>query len=234
MENEENRIAGSFEEFLSGASVYLRLPDIEKDILQGVWNTWFNSLDNTKYLVHGVFPISKSGEADLIRNEMGKVNSLLLCIVQRSGHEHIGVVSLKNIDFINRNAEIGIVMGGHRNPGAALEAMALIMKHAFDRLNLSMLYAGQHQDLWKWVNALALIGFRIDGYRREAGVRNGKSYGIFLTSVLASDFYKLESARNGNILTDSVVGLMRTRGKQNPKNEIDESIVQFNDRWRKY
>jgi len=220
--------------FIKGDSVYLRMPDIEKDIIQGHWHTWFNDPDITRYLVHGTYPIDCEGEASLIREELAKRDTLILSIIDKQSQLHIGVISLKQIDHINRTAEIGIVMGPQRNPLAAIESMSLLMKHAFDRLNLNLLYAGQHQDLWKWVNTLSLIGFRIDGFRRYAGVRNGTTYGSYLTSVCADEFYTLQESRNGKIMSDKPLQLLKQRNKKNPLAELDSTLSTFNTDWRNY
>ncbi len=207
--------------FLKGTTVGLREPDIEKDIINGEWHTWFNDPTVTKHLVHGVYPVSRDKQVKYIINELQKSSSLIFSIIHIESNRHIGVVSLKNIDNLNRTAEIGIVMGPYRIPGApAIEAMSLIMKHAFDRLNLDILYAGQHEGLWKWVNTLSTIGFKIDGFRSNAGFRDNKSYGVYLTSVKAQDFYKLEDARNGKILGDSVNAILKQRPSKNNKDNI--------------
>lgn len=210
--------------FLSGITVGLREPDIENDILNGEWHTWFNDPAVTKFLVHGVFPVSRDKQISYISNELEKSSSLIFSIIHIESNKHIGVVSLKNIDLVNRTAEIGIVMGPYRIPGApAIEAMTLLMKHAFDRLNLDLLYAGQHEGLWKWVNTLSTIGFKIDGFRANAGVRDNKSYGVYLTSVKAEDFNTLEKQRNGKILGDSVDSILKKR----PRNNQKENILTF-------
>ena len=231
---EENSLSNDYptEVFLSGGSVFLRMPNIESDIIHGRWHEWFNDSEITKYLVHGVYPIDKSGEAELIKEEMKRASSLILCVIEKEKNKHIGVISLKNIDLINRTAEISIVMGPNQNSIAAIEAMSLLMRHAFDRLNLSLLYSGQHEALWKWVNTLSLIGFGIDGFRKQAGFRKGKSYGILHTSVSSEDFYELQRLRNGNILTDNPIQLLRSRKKTNPLVELEAAIDGFNREWR--
>ena len=221
----------SSDDFICGESIYLRIPNIENDIINGNWHSWFNDPDVTKYLVHGVYPIDRFGEAKLVEAEMKKTNSLLLCIIQKTGGKHIGVISLKNIDLVNRTAEIAIVMGPERSSTAAIEAMAVIMKHAFERLNLSLLYAGQHEALWKWVNTLSLIGFKIDGFRKNAGFRNGESYGIFLTSVSSEDFFELQQMRNGKVLTEHPMKLLRARKKENPLDKLINTLDGFNVNW---
>jgi len=217
------------DKFLIGESVYLRLPNITADILNGSWHSWFNDLAITRFLTHGVFPINRESQANFISAEMAKPNTLILCVVHKESAKHLGVISLKNMDLVNRTAEIAIVMGPHKLPGApALEAMALLVKHAFDRLNLEMLYAGQHESLWKWINQLRLIGFKIDGFRKNAGVRNRQPYGAFLTSVCADDFYRLQVARGGEIFAPSITELLAKRNRNNPLEECQRILDRLN------
>ena len=56
--------------FLSGDIVYLRLPDIEKDVKQGAWTSWFNDLKVTRYLEHGIFPVSNSQECKIVEEDI--------------------------------------------------------------------------------------------------------------------------------------------------------------------
>jgi hypothetical protein len=218
--------------FLIGKSVYLRSPLVEEDVLGGTWHSWFNDIDNTKYLVHGVFPVKREDQVALVKAEMSKASTLLLCIINRENGNHIGVISLKNIDFINKVAEIGIVMAPNRIAGApAFEAMSLLIKHAFYRLNLDLLYAGQHEGLWKWVNSLSLLGFKIDGFRSSAGYRSRERYGIFHTSVAVEDFINLEKERGGDILSPSPMAVLRHRPRYNPATIFKIALQDINTKW---
>ncbi|MCC7250944.1 GNAT family protein [Hyphomicrobium sp.] len=231
--SDENHTRASAGHFLVGRSIYLRSPSIERDVVGGRWHEWFNDQINTKYISHGVFPVTMEMQAEYVRAAMSNASTLLLAIVDIQSDEHIGVISLKNIDLISRAAEIGIVMAPGRAAGktGAIEAMAVLMKHAFSRLNLDMLYAGQHEGLWKWVNTLSLIGFRIDGIRQHAGRRDGISYSVFLTSVLASEFRRLEQQRGGDILSPSPLELLRGRPRENPMDLVGRALQGANEQW---
>jgi RimJ/RimL family protein N-acetyltransferase len=203
------------ETFLEGSLVYLRKPDVQKDVMEGEWHQWFNDMRTTKYLVHGVFPLNREDEALHVRKMVDDPSSLLLAVCLKATGRHIGVISLKGIDWLNRCAEIGLVMGVRDVEGAALEAMALLTKHGFDRLNLIRIYCGQHEALWAWVNTLELIGYRIEGCRRVAGIRGGRAYDVLMTAITAEDFYRLQAERDGNILTASTASLLSRSRKDN-------------------
>ncbi len=210
--------------FLEGTVVNLCIPDIDRDVYDGHWHEWFNDPKITEYLIHGVHPLSCKQEAAIVKEEIERSDSILLTIRQKSSGKHIGVISLKRIDHLNRNAEIGLVMGPYRILGAALEAMALMTQHGFDRLNLEKIYASQHEGLWKWVNTLELIGYRIEGFRQNFGIRNGLSYGVISTGVTAGQFNSLKDARGGNVLLPSVEKLCQQRRKENLVDELKEFL----------
>ena len=213
--------------FLSGETVYLRLPDINQDVMRGEWHTWFNDPAITRYLVHGVFPVSREQQAEFVRQSLENRATLLLTIVEKATHRHGGVISLKDIDLLNRRAEIGIVMGRRSAPGAALEAMSLVLQHAFERMNLSKVYAGQHEALWKWINQLELIGFELEGYRSQFGCRNGTSYGVVYTAASAERYFELKRARGGNLLGNSMEELLRLRRRENVVEMMRACIMEF-------
>ena len=208
------------EMFLEGRLVFLRKPDVQTDVTEGEWHSWFNDLRTTRYLIHGVFPVSREDEAALIRRDLNNPCNPILAVVDKESGVQIGVISLKSIDWINRCAEIGMVIGKKRPAGASLEAMALLTKHAFDRLNLERVYGGQHEGLWPWVNMLELIGYRVEGCRRRALLRNGRHADVLITSVLADDFRRLEKERGGDILTDSIEKLLDSCRHENPHPKI--------------
>ena len=210
--------------FLRGQVVNLCVPDVEQDVIKGDWHQWFNDYVTTKHLVHGVYPVSKQQEACIVSQEIEEKNSLLLTVVHKETEKHIGVISLKNIDHLNRKAEISLVLGPYPIVGAGLEAMALLTQHGFDRLNLQKIYAGQHEGLWQWINTLELIGYRIEGYRKDFGYRNGSAYGVILTGVTAGQFNSLKDARGGNVLLPSVEKLCQQRRRENLVDELKEFL----------
>jgi RimJ/RimL family protein N-acetyltransferase len=209
------------ESFIEGEIVYLRKPNIEEEIYNGEWHSWFNNMEITKYLTHGIYPIDKNDEAQIVEDELKNPKSFLLSIYDNETNNHIGVISLKSIDLINRNAEIGIVMGSTKVRGAALEAMALMTEHAFERLNLIRLYAGQHMGLWKWVNTIELIGYKIEGYRKNGGVR-GQNYDTVLTGITMEDYNHLKKKRGGKLLLQPFSKIYSEKRKDNLLPKVDE------------
>lgn len=205
--------------FLEGEIIALRQPDIEKDVMQGHWHSWFNDPVTTEYLIHGVFPVNREQQAEIVAHEMADPTSLLLVVLDRETSRHIGVVCLKSINHTLRSATLSIVFGDRSIKGAALESVALLTKHAFDRLNLQRISGGQHVAHWKWMNSLELIGYQLDGYNQDYGIRNGEKYDVATYSITSGRFYDLQKLRDGNICTASLDDLLSKKSKEN-KTEI--------------
>ena len=97
-------------------------------------------------------------------------------------------------------------------------------RHGFDKLNLNKIYAGQHINLWKWVNTLELLGYKLEGYIRENLIRYGKAHDSVMMGITASDFYKLLDKRKGNIITDDLMSLLAKRRKDNICLKLSEAV----------
>jgi len=205
--------------FLDGELVSLRQPHVEKDVINGHWHKWFNDPVTTQYLIHGRFPVNPKQQAQIVTQEMNDPTSLLLVVIHKETGRHIGIVCLKDINPILQSAELSIVFGDRSHKGAALESVALLTKHAFDRLNLQRISGGQHADHWRWMNSLELIGYQLDGYRKHYGVRDGEKYDIATYSVTSERFYHLQRQRGGKICTASLVRFIKTKSKEN-KTEV--------------
>ena len=212
--------------FLEGKTVILRQPVIEKDVMQGHWHSWFNDPVTTQYLIHGVYPVNREQQAEIVAGEMADPSSLLLVVIDKETSRHIGVVCLKFINLALRSAALSIVFGDRSVKGAALESVALLTKHAFDRLNLTRVSGGQNASLWKWMNSLELIGYQLDGYSQDYGRRNGEKYDVATYSITSTRFYELQKQRGGNICTTSLPDLIKRKSKEN-KTEIMKQF--FND-----
>jgi len=201
--------------FLEGDIVALRQPDIGQDIIKGQWHSWFNDPITTQYLVHGTRPVNRAQQAEIVTDEMADPTSLLLAVIDKKTSRHIGVICLKFINHIIRSAELSIVFGDRSIKGAALESVALLTKHAFDRLNLQRISGAQHADLWQWMNSLELIGYQLDGYHQHYGIRNGKKYDVASYAITSDRFYNLQKHRGGNILSADFNNLLKQRNTEN-------------------
>ena len=213
--------------FLSGLVVNLCAPDVMRDIDNDSWHSWFNNLSITKHLVHGVYPNTRIKQLELIEKMLADPSVLVLTVVDQDTDRLCGVISLKNIDFRLRKAEIGMVTST-APPGGALEAMSLLVSHGFDRLNLEKIYCSQHEGLWKWINTLRTIGFRIEGLQQEQVFINNVLTDIVLTGIRRSDYLKLIGDRGGSLINVHPHIIAQKRSRRNFVPSLRSLLIELN------
>ncbi len=95
-------------------------------------------------------------------------DGMLLGIFIKKSSRHIGNITINSIDWRNRHAEIGIIIGDKksRGKGYATEAIMLAVEHAFNKLNLHKLCAGMIKG-----NKASRKAFKKCGFKEEAVLR---------------------------------------------------------------
>lgn len=159
--------------FLVGKKMYLRI--LTKEDINERYLAWLNDRECTRYMRHRVFPTSVEALEQFVASRTWP-NDLTLAIVDKKTHKHIGNIGLSSIDWVNRKAELGMLMGDKSflNRGYMSEAFALVTEHAFETMNLHKLYAGTETDNNPSVALFKKMGWRIEGTLRGETYRDGK------------------------------------------------------------
>ena len=139
----------------------MRIVPFERDKhFNETYYSWFHDADVTRYNSHGLFPYTAAAREEFMRTiEQGSTSKIIWAIEVLNpeydnwkksstlcnppeGWIHIGNVSLQSINWINRSAELAIVLGQHRGKGYGLQACQWVMEHAFEKLNLHRVWTG--------------------------------------------------------------------------------------------
>ena len=123
---------------LKGEKVLLRA--IEKDDLEFL-RSMINDEELERSVVGWSFPTSKYAQEKWYENQIADKNSIRL-IAEVDG-ERIGLASIQDIDWKNRNAMHGIKLFGSdvKRKGYGTDIVMTIMKYAFEELQLNRLYS---------------------------------------------------------------------------------------------
>jgi RimJ/RimL family protein N-acetyltransferase len=155
--------------FRAGGRVYFRA--LEPDDLEHCLR-WFNDPLITRFLDQGAFPISRSQEKEKLEELTRDEKSVVFAVCRDDNDFHIGNIGFHRISHINRNAEIGLVIGErsiHRK-GYGTAALNLMVKYGFESLNFQRIY----------MRVLASNDIAIDCYKKlgfvEEGVMRGHAY----------------------------------------------------------
>ncbi len=177
--------------FLQGKTISLR-PLSERDV-EGSYLNWLNDPEIVKFNSHGRFPSTVEKLRSYIKQTSDSKDILVLAVVDQLTERHIGNISLQNINWIDRNAEIAFLLGERDflGKGVMLEAGRLLLKHGFLSLNLHRIYCGTSSEnigMQKLAHKLGLIQ---EGIRKESFFKNGKYVDILEYGLLVNDWSKI-------------------------------------------
>ncbi len=102
----------------------------------------------------------------------------------------IGNCGFFNIEWTNRAAELGIMIGDKSvwNRGYGTEAVELMLQHGFETLNLNRIDLRVYSTNPRAIRAYEKAGFIREGIMREAVYRHGHYADIHIMSVLRSEW----------------------------------------------
>jgi RimJ/RimL family protein N-acetyltransferase len=178
-----------FDVFIEGNKVDLVVLN-EEVIEKTNWYNWFNDEDTMKNMQKHYFPNTKSTQLDFYKNEVkGNNKKLQLGIVQKENGLFCGVISLNDIDYLNRCCELSAVIGEKqaRSIEIFIESTKLIIKHAFDTLNMNRIYSGT---IAKEIDELfcRALGFKHEGIFKQSVYKNGKYHDVYRHALIKKDY----------------------------------------------
>ena len=101
----------------------------------------------------------------------------------------VGRASYFDLNTRNRSVEIGYLIGPEfRGKGYAREAIILMLRYLFDKLELNKAMAQTAEFNIESVALLKRLGFKQDGRLRQHHPLDGKNYDDLLFSILAEEF----------------------------------------------
>jgi RimJ/RimL family protein N-acetyltransferase len=111
--------------------------------------------------------------------------------IDSSDGEFMGSVGLMHIDRRNRSAELGIAIARSEDWGRGFgtEAAILMLRHAFEELNLHRVHLRVYDYNERGQRSYAKIGFTLEGRLRQAHFRHGAWHDVVLMSILDEEFF---------------------------------------------
>lgn len=180
-----------FDTFIVGKEINL-VSLSEETVTNSNWYSWYNDEDATLNMQQHYFPNTKEIQVEYYKkNIMNNPQKLQLGICHKNDNFLIGVISLSDINYINRSAEFAVIIGEkkYRNLSNFIEASRLIIKHGFESLNLNRIYGGSTS---KEIDIMfcKLLGFTHEGISRKAVFKDDKYVDIYRHALLKENYKK--------------------------------------------
>jgi len=177
--------------FVAGTNIYLRGLSLED--AEGNYVNWINSSEVCLYNSHHRFPYTKKQAISYIENLINDKSKLVFAIIENHTSTHIGNISLQDIDYISRTADIAFILGEKEywGKGIAFEVGRLMLEHGFKQLNLHRITLGTSIENIGMIKVAEKLGFTKEGVRRQAHFKNGKYSDIIEFGLLRSEWKEL-------------------------------------------
>lgn len=172
----------------------IRLRAAEKEDIHAFLR-WVNDPEVTENLVL-VSPMSRFEEErwyETMMKQPASEHVFVIEIKEQSTKEDycpIGTCQFHNIDWRNRSAEIGIMIGEKSfwDQGYGSETMLLLLEHGFGTLNFHRIWLQVYAKNKRGIRAYEKAGFLYEGKYRQAHYQHGSYHDIHLMSVLKGEW----------------------------------------------
>lgn len=146
---------------LTGEKVGLR--EISPDDINEKYCAWLNDLEVNKYMQSRYSPWNLDKMKQYLSNLGSYEYIFAICCLESD--EHIGNIKLGPIDWINRKAEISILLGEKSSwgKGYGTETVCLVSQYALATLSLNKVTAGCYIDNIGSANIFLKNGFVKEG-----------------------------------------------------------------------
>jgi len=170
--------------FIVGKSLYLR--PLEKSDIDEAYIGWVNDIKVTQNMVTGAFPNNMEKLEAYYHSMTTSSSHVILAIADKKTNKHIGNIALNGINWIDRIANLGIMIGdkSYWGKGYGTEATKLMVSYAFNRLNLHKLWLGVYAGHKAAIRIYEKAGFVEEGCLKQEFYRNGKYHDTTIMGLI--------------------------------------------------
>ena len=178
--------------FLSNKNIFLREVNIE-DVNERYYS-WLNDPQIGEFLETRYHPHSKENITEFVKSMDGNSNEILLAICILNSDLHIGNIKLGPINWIHGFADVSLLIGDKEywGKGIATQAIKLISKFAFEKLNLNKLKAGCYQENVGSKKAFLKAGFELEGILKSQWRLDNSFQDELILGLLREKYFKNE------------------------------------------
>ena len=180
--------------FLKGKVIDLVV--LDDNVVQNTnWFNWFNDEENMQNMQQHYFPNTMSEQSSFLSNNiLGNRTIIQLGIAHKKDNILIGIIALKSIDYLNKNAEITGFIGekDYQDFNCFLEANKILIKHGFEQLNLNKIKGGTLSlDICNFY--IRMLKFAKEGVLEKEIYKNNEYRSVYLIGLTKSTYIENSS-----------------------------------------
>jgi len=181
--------------FLVGKRIYLRPLDPE-DVKRGYLD-WINDRRTNRFLMAGIMPTNEGELSGYYEKITCSKNDIMFAIVMKKTDKYIGNIKLGGIDWINRHAHCGRLIGDSksRGKGYGTEALKLVIGYAFNTLNLNRVYNSMIIDNMGAMKSCIKAGMKKEGRFSQYRFLDGRYRDVLQFAITRSRYERLKKER---------------------------------------
>lgn len=170
----------------------VRLRAVEREDLP-LLTSWFNDAA-TRRMLSSYRPMSLADETRWYEGLLTSSTDQVFCIdIDKSGSSTaVGLCGLHRIDWKNRHAMVGILVGNEsdRGKGHGTDAMRTLVKYAHEELGLMRVWLEVFPHNVAGIKSYENVGFVKEGAQRNSYFRDGRFHDLLLMSCLFGELKK--------------------------------------------
>ena len=165
---------------ISSSRIFFKYINIEN--IENGWLDWINDHKLIEYLETSGLATKESLLEYLEKSQPPTVH--MFAVYEISSGDYIGNARLYSIDYINKDATYGRLIGGkkHHGKGYGTEMLSLLSDFAFNVLKLERIYTGVNNKNIGSVKSNIKAGAVLDRVEQRVD-KNGKKYNVSLFSI---------------------------------------------------
>lgn len=174
---------------LLGERIYLS-PRSSSDGETQLFTKWLNDFEITDYIGRTALLTTYVTEKEYLESIEKDTEKWAFNIVILNSDKLIGTVALEHINWIERSAVLGVLIGDNefRNNGYGTEAIRLLLEYGFKYLNLHSIRLSLLSVNERAHKCYLKCGFKDTGCSREEIFLNGKYYDKSHMDILENEF----------------------------------------------
>jgi len=181
--------------FLVGEKIYLRPFDL--DDIDGEYIQWVNDEEMVRFNDTLKRPTTFNQAKEYVEKILNSDNYIFFAVIEKSTGRHIGNVKLGPIDWIDRRTMWGRLLSKESwGKGYGSEVMQLIIKYAFEVLNLNKMWDGAISSNKPSIKSNLNAGMKIEGEIKEYVYRKGKYESITILGMTKKEYFKMKNDNN--------------------------------------